>query len=85
MGSRRPVIRSRRASTRAVLALMACLGTAAGSAQLPPEPMDVERLSARPGPHWVWVNDVSFFAFPDGRAFLVDGDAGRLLGMLSTG
>lgn len=85
MGSRRPVIRSRRASTRAVLALMACLGTAAGWAQLPPEPMDVERLSARPGPHWVWVNDVSFFAFPDGRAFLVDGDAGRLLGMLSTG
>jgi methylamine dehydrogenase heavy chain len=33
----------------------------------------------------VWVNDVAFFAFPDGRAFLVDGDTGKMLGMLSTG
>jgi methylamine dehydrogenase heavy chain len=33
----------------------------------------------------VWVNDIAFFAFPDGRAFLVDGDGGKLLGTLSTG
>jgi methylamine dehydrogenase heavy chain len=33
----------------------------------------------------VWVNDIAFFAFPDGRAFLVDGDSGKLLGTLSTG
>ena len=36
-------------------------------------------------PHWVWVNDMAFFAFPDGKAFLVDGDSGKMLGMLSTG
>jgi len=28
---------------------------------------------------------MAFFAFPDGKAFLVDGDTGRMLGMLSTG
>jgi len=28
---------------------------------------------------------MAFFAFPDGKAFLVDGDSGRMLGMLSTG
>ncbi len=44
----------------------------------------IEQLP-QPSPHWVWVNDVSFFAFPDGRAFLVDGDRGKLLGSLSTG
>jgi methylamine dehydrogenase heavy chain len=54
-------------------------------AQLPPEPSRVERLPASPGPHWVWVNDFSFFALPDGKAFLVDGDAGKMLGLLSTG
>jgi methylamine dehydrogenase heavy chain len=56
------------------------------SAQLPPEPAGVvEQLPARSAPHWVWVNDMAFFAFPDGKAFLVDGDSGRMLGMLSTG
>jgi len=54
-------------------------------AQLAPEPSAVEQLASPPNPHWIWVNDLGFFAFPDGRAFLVDGDAGRLLGMLSTG
>jgi methylamine dehydrogenase heavy chain len=63
----------------------ASLGPVA-SAQLTPEPADVvEQLPAPHGPHWVWVNDMAFFAFPDGRAFLVDGDRGRMLGMLSTG
>src|SRR5882672_10978674 len=37
------------------------------------------------GPAWVWVNDINFFSMPDGQAFLVDGDSGRMLGMLSTG
>ena len=55
------------------------------AAQLPAEPLAVEQLASRPNPHAVWVNDIGFFAFPDGRAFLVDGDAGTLLGMLSTG
>jgi len=54
-------------------------------AQLPAEPLAVEQLAPGTHPHWVWVNDIAFFAFPDGRAFLVDGDSGRLLGTLSTG
>src|SRR4029077_1887469 len=31
-------------------------------AHLPPEPLATEALAARPGPHWVWVNDIAFFA-----------------------
>ena len=71
----------------AVLALgaaSACFGTAI-RAQLPAEPLATEQLPAGSHPHWVWVNDIAFFAFPDGRAFLVDGDGGKLLGTLSTG
>jgi methylamine dehydrogenase heavy chain len=85
MSGRRVVIRAQRAWATAALAVTACLCTAPGWAQLPPEPADaVEQLSA-PTPHWVWVNDMAFFAFPDGKAFLVDGDSGRMLGMVSTG
>ncbi|MBV8340876.1 MAG: amine dehydrogenase [Gammaproteobacteria bacterium] len=68
----------------ALAALCAALGAAA-HAQLPAEPLTTEQLPSRPRAHWVWVNDIAFFAFPDGRAFLVDGDSGRMLGMLSTG
>jgi methylamine dehydrogenase heavy chain len=76
----------RRAWSRAALALAAALCGAGAWAQLPPDPADVtEQLAVPAGPHWVWVNDTSFFAYPDGRAFLVDGDSGKMLGMLSTG
>ena len=53
-------------------------------AQLPAEPISVEQLP-QASPHWVWVNDFAFFAIADGKALLVDGDRGKLLGMLSTG
>ncbi|MGN6454185.1 MAG: amine dehydrogenase large subunit, partial [Steroidobacteraceae bacterium] len=75
----------RRAWVGAAFAVAACVcGTRVG-AQLRAEPEGVVEQLPRPGAHWVWVNDVSFFAFPDGRAFVVDGDRGKLLGMLSTG
>lgn len=45
----------------------------------------VERLPEAPKPHWVWVNDASLSAMPDGRALLIDGDDGRALGFLNTG
>ena len=77
--------RTRRAWARAALALMASIWGARGWAQLPTDPPAVEQLPSKPTPHWVWVNDTSFFAYPDGRAFLVDGDSGKMLGMLSTG
>jgi methylamine dehydrogenase heavy chain len=54
-------------------------------AQLPPEPSGVAQLPASPSPHWVWINDMNFDSIPDGKAYLVDGDTGRMLGMLSTG
>jgi methylamine dehydrogenase heavy chain len=66
----------------------ACLAAAAAlaaRAQLPAEPLSAEQLAPRASPHWVWVNDINFFSMPDGQAFLVDGDSGRMLGMLSTG
>src|SRR5215475_3179765 len=72
----------RRALALALLIL--ALARAAG-AQLPIEPGGVMQLPAQPGVHWVWVNDFSFFALPDGKAFLVDGDSGKMLGLLSTG
>jgi len=36
-------------------------------------------------PHWMWVSDLVFNAMVDGKAFLVDGDSGQMVGMLSTG
>ncbi len=62
----------------------ACLLAAcAAQAELAPEKLGVRPLPP-PSPHWVWVNDISGFTI-DGKAFLVDGDSGTMLGMLSTG
>jgi methylamine dehydrogenase heavy chain len=66
-------------------ACLAVVGALAARAQLPVEPLSAEQLAPQPSPHWVWVNDFNFFSMPDGQAFLVDGDSGRMLGMLSTG
>ena len=64
--------------------LAACLLLAAGARAQIPEPMGSATLPA-PGPHWVWVDDIAFANIIDGRAYLVDADTGRMLGMLSTG
>ena len=87
MARRSVVIPSGRAwAGAALLALAACVCGPRGWAQLPAEPAGIaEQLSKPAAPHWIWVNDMAFFAFPDGKAFLVDGDSGRMLGMLSTG
>lgn len=74
-------------SSRRVSLVGACLAALAAfsaQAQLPAEPLSADELPP-PGPHWVWVNDMNFFSMPDGQALLVDGDTGRMLGMLSTG
>ena len=73
----------RLAGVRAGL-LAACLLLAAGARAQIPEPMGSATLPA-PGPHWVWVDDIAFANIIDGRAYLVDADTGRMLGMLSTG
>jgi methylamine dehydrogenase heavy chain len=60
------------------------VSAACAAEPLPIEPAAVESLGS-PSAHWVWVNDIAFFSQPDGKALLVDGDSGRMLGMLSTG
>lgn len=67
------------------LALVACALGGQAAAELPAEQSTVAELPARAGAHWVWVNDMNFFSMPDGKAFLVDADSARMLGMLSTG
>jgi methylamine dehydrogenase heavy chain len=42
-------------------------------------------LPMPPAKHWVWINDFVLPHVADGMAYLVDGDTGRFLGMLSTG
>lgn len=52
---------------------------------LRPEELKVETLSEGLQPHWVWLNDLSFDRMLDGRAYLVDADSGKMLGMVSGG
>lgn len=54
-------------------------------AQLQPEELKNESLAEVMQPHWVWLNDISFDRMLDGRAYLVDADAGQMLGMISSG
>ncbi|MBS0580503.1 MAG: amine dehydrogenase [Proteobacteria bacterium] len=78
----------RRGRPRALACAAVVLAAAghAALAQLPVEPLVNEpALPAHPGPHWVWVNDVVFDYMADGRAYLIDADAGKFRGMLSTG
>ena len=59
---------------------------AIGLAEIQPESLpQAVILPAEPNPHWVWVSDIVFHHMADGKAYLVDGDSGRFLGMLSTG
>lgn len=70
----------------AVLCLLAwVLPAGPAVAQLKPDPLVVSELPVATSPHWVWVNDIVFHHMADGKAFLLDGDSGRMLGMLSTG
>ena len=86
MAGRTSVIEPRRrAWVGAAFAVAASVFGMRAWAQLRAEPEGVVEQLPRPTAHWVWVNDISFFAFPDGRAFVVDGDRGAMLGMLSTG
>jgi methylamine dehydrogenase heavy chain len=65
--------------------LLGLIGLLAGIAQADiPETIGTAQLS-KPGPHWIWIDDLTFGNLIDGRAYLVDADTGQLLGMLSTG
>jgi len=61
------------------------LVTTTAIAELPVEEISTTVLPAKPDPHWVWVSDVVVDHLEAGKAFLIDGDSGDFLGMLSTG
>jgi methylamine dehydrogenase heavy chain len=77
--------RTRRRPLVAALALIVAGWGHDAAAQFKADPLTATTLPAKPGPHWVWVNDIVFNHMADGKSFLVDGDSGRMLGMLSTG
>ena len=54
-------------------------------AELAVETPSSKTLPQQPGAHWMWVSDLNFLSMEAGKAFLVDGDSGQVLGMLSTG
>ncbi|MDA1077340.1 MAG: amine dehydrogenase large subunit [Proteobacteria bacterium] len=72
-----------------VLVLLVLLLTVSAAVQadvepLEPETISVESLGAHT-PHWMVLNDSNFLGYMDSKAYLVDVDSGRTLGMLSTG
>ena len=63
-----------------------CLTAAVtAGAELQPEVAKARVLPDKPTPHWFWVDDLVFNHMESGKAFLLDGDSGQMLGMLSTG
>lgn len=70
---------------RPLTLVAALLLAGSATAQLVPEELVVESLPEKLPPHWVWVNDVAFFNMSDGRAYLIDADTGRFMGMVSGG
>lgn len=72
-------------AARFLLSLAAICATVTSQAEVKVDPLVGSDLPARRGPHWVWVNDMVFHHMADGKAFLVDGDSGNMMGMLSTG
>ncbi|MFZ8887423.1 MAG: amine dehydrogenase large subunit [Steroidobacteraceae bacterium] len=62
-----------------------CGAQSVTAAEILPDPLVGQDLPEASRPHWVWVNDIVFSHLADGKAFLIDGDSGQMLGMLSTG
>lgn len=55
------------------------------TAELAVETPTSKTLPGTPGPHWMWISDLNFYSMEAGKAFLVDGDSGQVMGTLSTG
>jgi methylamine dehydrogenase heavy chain len=88
-----PQRRSNPTTPKRAWALLALFLSAVATTLVPPpahcqvtiDPLVGSELPAKPGAHWFWVNDIVFQHMADGKAFLLDGDTGGMLGMLSTG
>jgi methylamine dehydrogenase heavy chain len=77
-----------RAALLAIAAAGASPASAASTSSVPalqPEELVHVQLPDRLKAHWLWVNDISFDRPLDGRAYLIDGDSGAFLGMVSGG
>ena len=72
-------------SYRHIIPLLAALAALPVRADLQPEELTRTELAPVLQPHWVWVNDQSLARLADGRAYLIDGDSGTMLGMISGG
>lgn len=70
---------------RSCVALLCAAWPALAPAEVAVDPLEAVALPVEGSAHWVWVNDIVFNHMADGKAFLVDGDKARMLGMLSTG
>lgn len=67
------------------LALGMCLGGLPAWADLPADTIGQVTLAVPPEPHRAYVVDVEFENFVTGRVTVIDADAKRMLGMVSTG
>lgn len=79
------MIRTVRFAALAAVLAFGYRGQVAVAAVTPDPAGVVAALPTVASPHWVWVNDIVFPHMSDGQARLVDGDTGRVLGLLSTG
>lgn len=80
-----PARHPRQRGLAGLLGLAALMSAGVAAAEVQPDPLVRQDLPAGTRAHWVWVNDVVFHHMVDGKAFLIDGDNGNMLGMLSTG
>jgi len=62
-----------------------CLLVTGAQAELAPETGKVNTLAVPAPAHWVWVADIVFNHMEAGKSYLIDGDEGRFLAMISTG
>lgn len=76
--------RERHMNNRLATLFLLFLINAGAAAELAVETPTTATLP-NPEPHWMWISDLMFNAMEGGKAYLVDGDSGQMLGMLSTG
>ena len=67
----------------ALILVVAAVAAVVAHAELEPEQLSTRKLPAAWHPHWVWVNDLAGFGI-DAKAYLIDAENSRMLGMLST-
>ncbi|MGR8949288.1 MAG: amine dehydrogenase large subunit [Gammaproteobacteria bacterium] len=70
---------------RSVYAITLFVFSMSALAELAVETPTTRTLPKQPSPHWMWVSDLNFYSMEAGKAYLLDGDSGQVMGMLSTG